>query len=129
MSKFLSFSLVAFGGMAGSVLRYGLALLLQRWAITIPYGTLAANLIGCFVIGIVTEGAARAGFVTPAARLLLATGFCGGLTTMSSFVYECGQFAQEAEWFFGALYFFGTLLGCVAAYFLAVAMIRAVLPA
>ena len=129
MSKLISFSLVAAGGLVGSVARYGFALLLQRWAITFPFGTLAANVIGCFVVGLVTEGAARSGIITPAMRLLLATGFCGGLTTMSSFICESGQFARESEWLFGLLYFAGTLIGCMAAFLLAIAIVRAAVPA
>lgn len=128
MSKLLPFVLVGLGGAAGSLLRYGFALMLQRWAVTMPYGTLAANLVGCFVIGLVTETAARGGLISPHARLLLGTGFCGGLTTMSSFVYESGRFAQESEWWLGLLYFGGTLLGCMTAYAAAIAMIRAILP-
>ena len=111
MSKLVPFLLVGLGGAAGSVLRYAFALLLQRWAVTIPYGTLVANLLGCFVIGLITETAARGGLIRPSARLLLATGFCGGLTTMSSFIYESGKFAQESEWWLGFVYFGGTLLG------------------
>ena len=128
MSKLVPFVLVGLGGTVGSLLRYGFTLMLQRWAITIPCGTLTANLAGCFVIGIVTEGAARGGLITPNTRLLLATGFCGGLTTMSSFIYESGKFAQESEWFLGFLYFGGTLIGCMAAYVAAVALVRVVIP-
>ena len=126
MSKIVPFIVVGVGGAAGSLLRYGFALILQRWAVTIPYGTLAANLIGCFVIGIISEAAARTGAITPNTRLLLATGFCGGLTTMSSFIYESGKFAQESEWWLGFLYFGGTLLGCMAAYAGASALFRLV---
>lgn len=128
MGKLLPFVLVGLGGAAGSLLRYGFSLALQRWSVAIPLGTLTANLIGCFVIGLIAETAARAGTMAPETRLLLATGFCGGLTTMSSFIYESGRFAQESEWWLGFLYFGGTLLGCMAAYALAVAAIRLILP-
>lgn len=120
--------LVGVGGAAGSLLRYVFSLVLQRWAVTVPYGTLVANLVGCFIIGLITESAARGGLLSPGTRLLLATGFCGGLTTMSSFVYETGRFAQESEWWFGFLYFGGTLLGCMAVYALAIALVRILVP-
>jgi fluoride exporter len=128
MSKLVPFVLVGLGGMAGSLARYGFTLLFQRWAVTMPYGTFGANLAGCFVIGLITEGAVRGGAITPAVRLLLATGFCGGLTTMSSFIYETGEFAQESEWWLGFLYFGGTLLGCMLAYAAAVVVVRMLIP-
>jgi CrcB protein len=49
-------------------------------------------------------------------RLLLATGFCGGFTTMSSFVYELGQFVQDKEYFFASTYFVATLAGAGLAF-------------
>ena len=123
MSKLVPFIFVGLGGAAGSLLRYGFTLMLQRWTVTMPFGTLASN-----VIGLITETAARGGLITPNTRLLLATGFCGGLTTMSSFIYESGKFSQESEWFLGLLYFGGTLIGCMAAYLAAIAVIRTLLP-
>lgn len=110
------------------MLRYGFTLILQRWSVTFPGGTIASNLVGCFVIGLITEAVARGGLISPSARLLLATGFCGGLTTMSSFIYESGKFAQESEWLLGFLYFGGTLLGCMAAYIAAIVVVRAIIP-
>ena len=128
VSKLVPLLFVGLGGAAGSVLRYGFALLFQRWAVTIPYGTLAANLVGCFVIGLIAETAARGGLISPSARLLLATGLCGGMTTMSSFIYESGKFAQESEWWLGFVYFGGTLIGCMAAYAMGMVLIRTVIP-
>jgi CrcB protein len=49
-------------------------------------------------------------------RLLLATGFCGGFTTMSSFVYELGQFVQDKEYFWASTYFIATLAGAGLAF-------------
>ena len=49
-------------------------------------------------------------------RLLLATGFCGGFTTMSSFIYELGQFVQDKEFFFASIYFAATLAGAALAF-------------
>ena len=89
--------LVGMGGFAGSVLRYLLALLLQRQAFVLPVGTLAANLAGCFILGGVVQLAAPMLALSPEVRLLLATGFCGGFTTMSSMVYETAQFLREGE--------------------------------
>jgi CrcB protein len=51
-------------------------------------------------------------------RLLLATGFCGGFTTLSSFIYELGQFVQDKEYFFASSYFVATLAGAGLAFLL-----------
>jgi len=51
-------------------------------------------------------------------RLLLATGFCGGFTTMSSFVYKLGQFVQDQEYFYASSYLVATLTGAGLAFVL-----------
>lgn len=80
--------LVALGGAAGSVLRYGLSLLLNAaWPALghYPLGTLTANVIGCFLLGLVLGWQAR---LSEGQVLLLATGLCGGLTTFSTLEAE-----------------------------------------
>lgn len=80
--------LVALGGAAGSAARWALARLLDRWlaAAWLPPGILLVNTLGCLLIGVVlgtnAKGQPLAG---ESARLLLATGVCGGFTTFSTF--------------------------------------------
>ena len=112
----LPFLVVGCGGFAGSVLRYGLALAGQRWSVTFPHGTLWANLLGCLVLGAVTGLSVRSGAVPPTVRLLLATGLCGGFTTMSTFTYELFKFMQSAEYVYAAGYFALTVAGCLASF-------------
>lgn len=79
---------VAAGAMLGALLRWWLGLRLNAWFPTLPLGTLAANLIGGYVIGVAIGAlAGNVGF-PPQARLFLMTGFCGGLTTFSTFSAE-----------------------------------------
>jgi CrcB protein len=109
-------TLVGLGSMAGGVSRYGLTLLTQNVsAFSLPYGTLISNLAGCLVIGLIA-GFGRTELLTTELRLLLATGFCGGFTTMSSFIYELGQFVQGREYFFASTYFAATLIGAALAF-------------
>ena len=119
--------LVAIGGGAGSVLRYLLSVLAQRFAFSLPHGTLWANLIGCFVIGVVTTLGATGGMLSPAMRLLLATGICGGFTTMSSFIYELMKFLQERDYYMAAGYFGLTLGGCVVMFVLGCGLTRLII--
>ena len=83
-----SFLAVALGGMLGCLMRWGLALALNRYFPVIPPGTLAANLIGCYIIGMALAIFAANPAIPIEWRLLVTTGFCGGLTTFSTFSAE-----------------------------------------
>lgn len=105
--------------MLGGVSRYGMTLLTQNIsALTIPYGTLISNVAGCLLIGLIAGIAATSQILSTEMRLLLATGFCGGFTTMSSFVYELGQFIQDKEYFYASSYFVATMAGAGLAFVL-----------
>jgi CrcB protein len=103
--------------MLGGASRYGMTLLTQNVsAFSLPYGTLLSNLGGCLVIGFVAGLAGRTELLSTEVRLLLATGFCGGFTTLSSFIYELGQFVQDKEYFYASSYFVATLAGAAVAF-------------
>ena len=119
MQSILPFLMVGLGSMAGGVSRYGLTLATQNVsAFSLPYGTLVSNLAGCLLIGLLAGFSAKTGLMSSEMRLLLATGFCGGFTTMSSFIYELGQFVQGREYFFASTYFVVTLAGAGLAFML-----------
>jgi CrcB protein len=109
---------VSIGGLVGCVLRWILALLLNRYFPTIPPGTLAANLIGCYIIGIALAFFAANPAIAPEWRLLVTTGFCGGLTTFSTFSAEIVILMQSGRyaWALGgiAVHVVGSLLMTVA---------------
>jgi len=114
---FLPFIFVALGSMFGGVSRYGLTLMTQNLSVfSLPYGTLISNLAGCLLIGVIAGFSGKTELLSTEMRLLLATGFCGGFTTMSSFVYELGQFVQDKEYFFASSYFVATLAGAGLAF-------------
>ena len=119
LRTFLPFMFVGVGSLAGGMSRYGLTLITQNVsAFSIPYGTLISNLAGCLVIGLIAGLGGKTELMSTEMRLLLATGFCGGFTTMSSFVYELGQYAQDKEYFFASSYFVATLAGAGLAFVL-----------
>ncbi len=103
---------VAFGGAAGSVLRF----LCQRAFnySAFPYGTMAVNIIGCLLIG-VFFGLFQKQMVSASAYLLLATGFCGGFTTFSAFSQDSMLLLTQDRW--GLFLFY--VVGSVAAGLLA----------
>ena len=117
MQTFLALVYVGLGSMLGGLSRYGMSLATQNIsAFSIPYGTLVSNLAGCLAIGVIAGLSSKSELMSTEMRLLLATGFCGGFTTMSSFVYELGQFVQDQEYFFASTYFVATLAGAGLAF-------------
>ena len=125
---FLPFIFVAVGSMFGGVSRYAMTLLTQNFSVfSLPYGTLLSNLLGCLVIGVIAGVSGKTELLSTEMRLLLATGFCGGFTTMSSFIYELGQFIQDQEYFFASSYFAATLAGAALAFALGLLISEAVL--
>lgn len=125
MNKAIYASLaVGAGGAIGSLARYGLSLLGQRFSFSWPLGTLAANILGCFFIGLITELATRGENISPSMRLFLATGFCGGFTTMSSLIYETAQMAETQEHLHASLYLGATLLFSMLAFWGGIIAVR-----
>ena len=89
---------VAIGGSAGALARYYVSIWAAgRWGEGFPYGTLIVNVIGCFIIGCFMVMATERAWLSPYWRLLIATGFLGGLTTFSSFGYETLMLIEEAN--------------------------------
>jgi len=114
MKTVMPFLVVGAGGFIGTAMRYALSLFGQRFSVTFPHGTLWANLLGCFLIGVISAVAAKTEVLSPTMRLLLATGLCGGFTTMSTFTYEMFKFVQATEYLYASGYFLLTILGCAA---------------
>ncbi|NRB82344.1 MAG: fluoride efflux transporter CrcB [Winogradskyella sp.] len=96
--------LVFVGGGFGSALRFIIGKWLNSSNDGIPYGTFAANIIGSLLIGIVLGMAAKNNSLTENQTLILATGFCGGFTTFSTFAYENHIFLKSGDFTSFAIY-------------------------
>ncbi|KAA5823390.1 fluoride efflux transporter CrcB [Algibacter amylolyticus] len=96
--------LVFLGGGFGSSLRYIIGKYLNNPETGIPYGTFAANILGSLLIGIFLGLAAKNNALSQSHTLLLATGFCGGFTTFSSFAYENHVFLKSGDFTSFAVY-------------------------
>ena len=96
---------IAVGAALGALLRWVLGTKLNSLFPTIPPGTLAANLIGAYVIGLGIAFFAAMPSLSPEWRLLIITGFCGGLTTFSTFSAEITLLLQQGRlvWALGAV--------------------------
>ncbi|HIW43435.1 MAG TPA: fluoride efflux transporter CrcB [Candidatus Prevotella stercoripullorum] len=98
--------LVALGGAAGSVARYLLSKAIQDTAATaFPWGTMAVNVAGCLLIGLLYGLAAGDGTRLGAdLKLMLTVGFCGGFTTFSTFANESLTLAKSGDALLSAAY-------------------------
>lgn len=85
------------GSGLGALLRWWLGLTLNSYFPTIPPGTLAANLIGAYIIGLAGAFFSSFAALPPEWRLLVITGFCGGLTTFSTFSAELVTLLQQGR--------------------------------
>ncbi len=129
MTNLSALIMVALGGAAGALARFGLTVLFQRQAIVFPYGTLASNLLGCLVIGILAELAARTDLVSGQARLLIATGFCGGFTTLSTLTLEMIMYLRAGAVMAATGYFAITFVGAFTSFLAGVMLVRLILRA
>ena len=110
----LAFMSVFIGAGLGACLRWWLGLRLNAFFPTIPMGTFASNLIGGYIIGVAVAFFSTYTTLAPEWRLFVMTGFCGGLTTFSTFSAEIVLLLQSGRtmWALGAIaaHLFGSLL-------------------
>ena len=99
-----SIAAISIGASLGALLRWWLGLTLNAYFPAVPPGTLAANLIGGYVVGVAVAFFATYSALAPEWRLFVITGFCGGLTTFSTFSAEIVTLIEQdrALWAVGA---------------------------
>ena len=102
---------IAVGGSAGSILRWLLSLRLNALFPALPPGTLTVNLVGGFIIGAAMAFFLRNPELDPAWKLLIITGFCGGLTTFSTFSLEIVTMMQSGNYLWAMTSVFTHVLG------------------
>ena len=112
--------LVFLGGGAGSALRYLAGKFLNNPEGGIPYGTFIVNIIGSLIIGLVLGYALKNENLSNNLVLLIATGFCGGFTTFSSFAHENHIFLKSGDLFSFAAYTIGSITIGLAAVFIGI---------
>lgn len=109
---------ICLGACAGALLRWRLGLWLSTPGALLPWGTLTANLVGGYLVGVAVAVFQALPQLDPAWRLLLITGFLGALTTFSSFSAEVVAMLQQQRYALAlgtaALHLFGSLLLTVA---------------
>ena len=97
--------LVALGSSLGGMSRYlAQHYINNHFASRIPLGTLIVNISGCFIVGLFFAWAEKENALSPASRLLLLTGFCGGYTTFSAFALENINMMRNGQLFYTIVY-------------------------
>lgn len=110
------FLLVCIGGAVGTGARYLIATLAPRvFGTSFPFGTLAVNVIGSFLLGAIMQAGLTTTLLSPTLRLVLATGVMGGFTTYSTFNYETLELLREGAAGLAALNVAATLGVCLLA--------------
>jgi len=111
--------MVFIGGGLGSVVRFSLG----KWISSLhthqfPYGTFVANVLACFILGLVIGLADHRQLFSPNARLFWTVGFCGGFSTFSTFSHETLILFQDGLALSSIIYVIFSLIFCVAAVYL-----------
>jgi fluoride exporter len=116
---------IGIAGALGCLARY----FLSGWVYQIlgkgfPYGTLAVNLVGAFLIGLIMEFSIRSALVPPALRVALTIGFLGGLTTFSTFSFETFRLLEEGAFLIALGNVLVSVVACLACTWLGIAVAR-----
>ncbi len=91
-----AFLLVGLGGFFGSIARYGISHIINKYITNpFPYATFTVNIVGCFLIGLLFGLGQRNDWMAEQGWLILATGFCGAFTTFSTFALENNALISE----------------------------------
>ena len=120
----MNYLAIALGGAIGALMRYSLWVLIgsqsSYWA------TLVANIVGCFLLGVLWVFIDKA-MISEAMRLLLMVGVLGSLTTFSTFSLELLLFWQQQEYMTAFLYFVCSVVGGIAAMLIAIYLVRSII--
>lgn len=107
--------MVFLGGGLGSVLRYLISITLNRTSHSIPWGTFTVNVAGSLLLGLILGISYKSGYLNNNYLLFLASGFCGGFTTFSTFAFENQSLLRNGDLLNFSIYVFGSvILGILA---------------
>jgi CrcB protein len=120
----LSFALIGVGAALGAWLRWLLGAWLNPVFALVPLGTLAANIVGGFLMGIAMGMMAEAAGWSQELRLFATTGFLGGLTTFSTFSGEAASLIGRDEYGWGAVLIAAHVVGSIAATLAGIALVK-----
>ena len=110
-----NYILVFVGGGLGATARYWLqGFVYAKSGTSFPFGTLAVNVLGCFVIGLIMSSMEERFLVQPSIRVFITIGILGGFTTFSAFSFETISLFRDGEALFALINALGSLLLCLS---------------
>jgi CrcB protein len=113
-----AFLFVFLGGGLGSGLRYLIGKYITKCSVNFPYGTFTVNILGSLIIGFILGYALKNESLSSNTTLFLATGFCGGFTTFSTFAYENHMLLKSGDFSTFAIYTIASfVVGFLAVFF------------
>lgn len=117
---------IALFGALGCLCRYFLSGFVYRlFGTGFPYGTLAVNLAGAFLIGLIMEFSVRSAAIPPNVRIAITIGFLGGLTTFSTFSFETFRLLDDGALLIAFLNVTVSVVACLACTWIGIAVARA----
>jgi fluoride exporter len=121
----LDYLWISLGAILGAGLRYFVSRVFARaLSASFPYGTLAINVTGSFLLGLFLTWTTERVFADPRWRLFMAVGFCGSYTTFSSYAYETIMYFEQGHWSLLATNILTNNVLCLAAVIAGAALAR-----
>jgi CrcB protein len=116
----MNYLIISLGAAIGGITRYWLSNVVYKvFPAIFPYGTLAVNILGSFIIGLIIFVFDEKELITQQSRLFLTIGFCGGLTTFSTFSLETFSLMRDSEYFLATINVILSVVLCLLGVFLA----------
>ncbi|HNW26181.1 MAG TPA: fluoride efflux transporter CrcB [Candidatus Gastranaerophilaceae bacterium] len=106
---------VFLGGGLGSLARYFMSILLRVYSMDFPFATLAVNMLGCFILGLVVALFWENTNIHEGFKLALTVGFCGGFTTFSTFSGEVFALIKQGDYMLAFIYVIISVIICLLA--------------
>jgi fluoride exporter len=103
------------GGGLGSIVRYGISILLRMYSMDFPFATLTVNIIGSIILGFTIALFWKEAQFHNTVKLAITVGFCGGLTTFSTFSWETFDMIKNGEFLLAVIYTVLSVLVCILA--------------
>jgi CrcB protein len=117
--------IIGMGSFTGGVSRYLISKYVQNMTtISLPVGTMAVNIMGCFIIGLFYGLFDRGNLMNSNLRLFLTVGFCGGFTTFSTFMNDNFQLIKGENFFYMSVYLAASIIGGYLLLFLGYSLIK-----
>lgn len=120
----MAFLLIFLGGGTGSAIRYSISLLLSKYSVLFPYSTLLVNILGSFLIAILTYKNKPLFDNYHMIRLMFITGFLGGFTTFSTFSLDFFNLITQKNYLLAFIYAFSSVILSLLAFLVGLAIFR-----